>query len=46
LNDIYLEWLKTTVWSGELPDTLVIGEDGAIPFINIPAGKAVAQTTP
>lgn len=46
LNNIYLEWLKTTVWNGKLPDTLVLGEDGAIPFINIPAGNHVAQSTP
>ena len=44
LNELYLDWLRTSVWNGELPDTLVTGDNGAIPFINIPAGKSVPAT--
>ena len=37
-NPNYLEWFKIKNWDGHLPNTLVTSSNGAVPFINIPAG--------
>ena len=42
-NPRYLEWLKTQQWNGVLP--LVTGGGGATPFIEIPTGSSVQDTS-
>jgi prohibitin 2 len=42
-NPRYLEWLKTQQWNGVLP--LVTGGGGATPFIEIPTGNSVQDTS-
>lgn len=43
-NPLYLEWLKVNKWNGQLPNTLVSGPNGAVPFINIPSGVTTNGT--
>lgn len=38
LNEIYLEWYKTNIWNGQLPDVLV-SDGSAFPFLNIPTER-------